>query len=260
MQKKKFWVIFLTFIVFLAGAILGVSNVYRVDDVVVKIDYVSDASAPEAQQLTKRLEKAYKGQSTLFVENGEAKKILKEFPYFRMTSFATKQPNKVIVKVVEDEEVYALQKADGSYYILGVNGVVLGERATSVNRSDGGENVRLTGFSATGVKGEKLTGKGVECTLSFLNLLSEKFGGIRNNVVQAEWQSPASNATFLRLQTVEGVKLVIENPDVLLTEKAERLAAYYLSLADGERLTGEVWVAGVADGEILVEYVKNSEN
>lgn len=257
MQKKKFWVIFLTFIVFLAGAVLGVANVYRVDDVVVKFDYVSELSEKEAHELTKGLEKAYKGQSTLFVENTEAKKLLKDFPYFRMTSFSTKQPNKVIVKVVEDEEIYAVQKQDGSFYILGANGVVLGERATSDNRSDGGTNVRLTGFSVSGKKGEKLSGQGVETAISFLNVLSGKFGGVRNNILQAEWQAPATSATFLTLQTVEGVKLVIENPDVLLTEKAERLAAYYLSLADGARITGEVWVAGASAEEIRVEYVKN---
>ncbi|MBQ8657684.1 MAG: hypothetical protein IJ506_00945 [Clostridia bacterium] len=260
MQKKKFWVILLTVIVFLAGALLGVTNVYRVDDVVVKIDYVSEASAPESEALLKRLSKAYKGQSTLFVEKDEAKKIFEDFPYFRMTSFSTKHPNKVVIKATEDEEFYAFEKVDGGYYILGLDGVVLGERETSVNRSDGGENVLLSGFEATGEKGKKLVGDGVDTAIGFLSVLSEKLGGIRNNITKADWQTPASTATYLNLETVEGVRLLIENPQTLTKEKAERLAAYYTALEDGARLAGEVWVTSTEEGEIRIAYMQNGQN
>ncbi len=244
----------MTLVVFLAGAVLGVSTVYRVDGVAIDYESVSFASDAEIEELQNALSKAYKGDSTLFLSETDAKKIFKKYPYFRMTGFKIKYPNKVVVSLAEDEEVYAFEKADGGYYILGGNGVVLGERETYANRADEGDNVIVRGVAATGERGGRLSGDNVEAVVGFLSVLSESLGGIRNNVVSVEKTSPASTVTLLSCQTVEGVKLVVENPETLTADKAVALAERYLALADGERLTGELRVATSNDGRIIVGY------
>ena len=55
MQKKKVITIILTVLVFLSAALIGVANVFRVDDVVLETNVVSTEATAEAEQLRKDL-------------------------------------------------------------------------------------------------------------------------------------------------------------------------------------------------------------
>ena len=133
-MRKKLWVILLTALVFLSGSVLGVSTVYRVDEVTVDALVVSKEAEAEAETLKDRLEEAYKKASIFFANDEKAQEVLADFPYFRLTDFEKSYPNRLIFKITEDAEVYALENAAGQeYYILGEDGMLLDIRNTYIN-------------------------------------------------------------------------------------------------------------------------------
>ena len=72
--------------------------------------------------LKKQLEEAYHGENALFATSVFAEEIVAKFPYFRITSFEKAYPNRIVVEVTEDAEIFALPtgETDDSYYILNV--------------------------------------------------------------------------------------------------------------------------------------------
>ena len=132
-MRKKFWTILLTLIVFLSGAMLALSTVYRVETVTVNVQYVTEEAKTKGEVLQAHLEEAYEGVSTFFVKQETADEVLKEYPYFRLISFEKSFPKRIVIDVVENAETYAVEKAENEYYILSSDGVVLDIRDAIFN-------------------------------------------------------------------------------------------------------------------------------
>ncbi len=260
-MRRKFLVIFLTILLFLSAATLGVSAVFRVKSVTIEKSTVSEAAAVEAVAFQKRLEEAYLKDSMLFVDSSEAEEIIKEFPYFRLTGFRKDQPNRIIVSISEDAEVYSVAKADGTgYYQLGADGSVLGESETAKNRLDGESNVVFNGFNVFAENGF-LTGD--ECYTSIMRFcqeLHELLGGIRRNVKSVSIYNRVPSQVFV-LQMFESVKMYVSDPFTLTKEKASMAVDKYLSLSDEEKLKGCIVVSGTETEPIVVyNPVDNFQN
>lgn len=255
-MRVKIVTIILTVLVFLSAVTLGVSAVYRVNEVTVSAATVSKEAKTEAEAFRLRLEEAYAKQSTFFVTREEADWIVEEFPYFRITGFARAYPNRIIVEISEDEEVYAVPHGEnaGEYYVLGADGTVLGIRSDYNNRADAtglAKNVLITGLSVSGEKGAKLVGDAVlESLFVFCQKAFDTLGGIRRNVVSIEVQKLGSSAetVMLKLTTFEGVNIYVRNPSVRPAEKAERAFNSYMGLTDAQRLTGRIAVWDTQEG------------
>ncbi len=254
MQKKTFWTILLTCLLFLASVFVGGATVYRVDHVTVKAALISEDAKTEAAALQEKLLSAYKGESSFSLDEKAANTIFKEFPYFQMKSFKAKYPNKLVVEITEDDEVFAVQTESGDYCILGLDGTVFGTRSSLKNRSDGADNILLAGLTPTGVRGEIVTGEHWSETLAFCNAASEKLNGIRSNVVAVNFEKPSASVSRLTLQMKEGVKIVVNNPDVGTTDMAAAAIDCYTGLTDSARLTGEIWVSVGSDGSVRASH------
>lgn len=257
MKGKKVLIIMLTVLVFLSGTVLGVSSAYRIDAVLVDAKTVSVEAETEAEALKKRLIEVYEKQFTPFATEEEAYAVVEEFPYFRITAVEKAYPNRLIVRVTEDDEVYAVSCGENSdnYYILNREGTVLGIRNDYLNRSDEtgkAKNVLITGVSVSGEKGEKISG---DEALSYLFTVCAKadelLQGIRRNVLTIEKIQAGSSAdtVTLKLTTFEGVKIYINTPSEKAEEKAQAAIETYLSLSDGARTRGMIAVAEV-DGTV----------
>ena len=256
MRKKNVLVIVLTVLIFLSAAVLGVSTVYRVNTVAVRAPVVSEAAKAEAEELQKRLTAAYDKQSIFSVDDTLAKEIVAEFPYFNITGFEKKYPNRLVVEVTEDAEVYALEAGNGQYYILSIDGTILGLRENYKNRSDNADNLLLSGLTATGEKGKALAGDNCRPTLfPFLEKVSDLLGGIRRNVLSVKVLRPASaeEETVFQLTTREGVNIYVRNPSTLTAQKAEIAIAQYMGLSAGQKLKGMLIVSDVL-GEVIYDY------
>lgn len=263
MQKKNVLVILLTIVVFLSAVVLGVTTVYRVDTVTLNASVVSKAAKVEAEALQERLIKAYEKQSVFSVNSKKAEEIMKEFPYFRMTGFEKAYPNRIIISTTEDAEIYAIPVTEDetSYYILGLDGSVLGIRETYVNRLDGADNLLIKGLTVTGEKGKIPTGDDFfAAVIMLLRNASETLGGVRRNAMLVEVIRMTSSAeeSIIRITMREGVKLYIGNLSVLTEEKANAAFNKYLSLSDEERLTGRIAVSDRA-GEVIISYAEKDE-
>ena len=256
-MQKRFLVILLSLIFFIAGSTLGISVVYRVDEVTVQSSLVSEEAKGESIALQNRLQSAYKKESIFFASDDAAKKILKDFPYFRLIGFEKDYPNRVVIKIVEDAEVYAVECANG-YYILGADGMTLGLRNTHVNELNGAENVIIKGVSVTAENGGLPTGD-----VHFVNILnickeiSALLNGIRSNVVSVEVFSKTPE-TIYRFTMREGVKLYFGNPDVSVKQKAELAVAKYMSLSYEEKLGGRIVVSDVKEN-VFANYSAKDE-
>ena len=257
-MQKRFWVVLLTVIVFISVAILGVSAVYRVDRVTVEASVVSEEAKVEADALKERLEEVYDTTSIFFASDAQAKEVLKDFPYFRLTGFEKSYPNRLIVKIIEDAEIYAVERADGQYYILGEDGTVLDVRDTHINTLTGSENVLLKGVNVTGGNGAVPTGDVCfEPMLSLCKELSVLLGGIRSNVVSVEVFMRSPN-TIYRVTMREGVKLYFGEPASQVKEKAKAAVDTYLSLTNEEKLSGRIVISEVGE-KIFASYASKDE-
>ena len=118
-MRKKLWTILLTVFVFLAGSMLGISTVYRVDTVTVNVNYVTGVAKDEGAKVQILLQETYQGASTIFAKQKAAEKVLEEYPYFRITGFEKSYPKRLVIELTENAEVYAIEKTAGAeYYIL----------------------------------------------------------------------------------------------------------------------------------------------
>lgn len=258
-MRKKFLVILLTTLVFLSATFLGVSTVYRVDSVTLIAYDVSEVAKTEEKELVARLEKAYKGDSILFADRDEAKKLLSDFPCLRLSGFKKDYPNRIVVEVTEDAEVYAVESATGAYYILGASGEILGIRDSYINRLDGEKNVLWQGINVSGERGDMPTGDARFSTmLSVCTIMNDAFGGIRRNVlsVTALAQTPDGieiPQNIFQIRLVEGVKLYLYAPEINGEGKIQAGLEKYFALSDVERTTGRIAVSEI-NGSPVVTY------
>lgn len=259
-MHKKLTVILLTVLVFLSAALVGISSVFRIEDVSLTASVVTDAAKAEAEELQTRLRAAYDKQISFFADEEEAEEILSDFPYFRMISFTKSYPDKIVIVVKEDAEVYAVscEGAEGQYYILGADGTVLGIRDSYVNRLDGAANVLLKGLTVAGTRGGKLSGD--DCLTTML-AVCEKMSSLpielRRNVVSVEVFARNPEIIF-KVTMREGVVVYIGNPKTMTEEKTEAAITKYLSLTDAQKLTGRIAVSD-KEGQLIVAYSEKDE-
>lgn len=258
-MKKKIIIILLTVAVFFASCGVGVATVFRVEGVRLDTSRISEESDAEAKELRTKLEEIYLGESIFTVKRARAENLMTEFPYFRITAFKRSYPDVLVIEVVEDEEVFAVETAQGSgeYYILGLDGTVLGVRNSVANRFDDERNVILKGkdLTVTGEKGSVISGD--DCLQPMLNLckvLSQKLNGLRGNLLSVEILFRPTEGPVFRLQMQEGVEMIFYNPEVLTGEKAEKGIEKYFSLSDAEKMGGTVLVLDDDQGTVIVSY------
>ncbi len=252
-MKKKVLTIFLTALVFLSTAFLGVATVFRLEGVSVEVTLLSETSKTEAQALQEKLLARYEGESIFNADRRKADEELVAYPYFRMTAFEKEYPNKLKISLIEDDETYAVEKADGGYYIVSGEGVVVEERTVNTNRLDDGENILVKGVEVTGEKGGTLAGDAAwQSLLSVCQSFEKELGSIRLSVRSVEvWKKTPE--FFLLITMKEGVKIYLENPASLTSEKAIKAVDAYLSLSNDEKIGGRIALLEV-DGEVFAEY------
>ena len=249
---KKVLTILLTVALFLTATALGVNSVYRVESLDLKIQYVSEDAKTEAESLRNELLALYEKESMFSVKQETAGAVLANYPYFRMNSFKTEYPNKLVIEVIEDAEVFSVKNGD-NYYILSLDGTVLSIRENPENRSDKKENVVLENMEISGEKGQFCVGEKINEILPLLKELSVRFNGLRSNLVSVEFQILGGSIEQYNLITREGVVIRVRQASELVVEKAEKIATVYASLEDEERLKGSIYVTN-GNGTATVLY------
>ena len=253
-MQKKILVIILTALVLLSGSTLGFSAVYRVRDLTLNLSCVTQEACAEGEKLQKALEEAYEKRSMFTVKEKEANKVLAQYPYFCLSKFEKSYPQRLIITVTENAEIYAVEKEAGKeYLILGSDGTLLEIREDYSNTLNGAANVLLKGIHVTGTFGEIPTGD--DCFITMLTIcqsFSEKLDGIRRNVVSVEVIRRVPELLF-KVTMREGVAIYFNAPGEYTEEKVAKAVLVYQSLQQDEKLTGRIYIFENA-GEVLYQY------
>ena len=257
-MTKKVLTIFLTVLLFLSAITLGCATVFRIDNVAMVATVVSEESKANVAQLKEDLVEFYKNKSIFSAKEKHLKGILNDYPYFRVAKFTKAYPDKIIITIEEEAEVYAVEKGDGGYYVLSETGAVLDIRNSIKNRLDGEDNVYVKGLTLTGEKGGLLAGDDCwDSMFLFCQAMNESLGGIRSNVLSVEVLSRTPE-TFYMITMREGINIYVGNPFELAAEKAKMAMDKYMVLSDEERMTGRLTVRDV-NGEVFVSYSLEDE-
>lgn len=256
MKAKKIVTILLTVIVFLSAAFLGVSAVYRVEEVTLITHNVSAPAETEAARLKEQLEKAYLKRSTILADDTAAKAAVASFSYFRLTGFEKDYPGRLVITATEDIETYAVSRGE-KYAVYSAEGTLLSVRESAINRADGKDNLLVFGVETeSGAEnGENFIRSAVFTVLQTLDL---SLSGIRGNVWKAELSKPTSRPqdNFLTVFFREGVQAVIYAPDSFPQEKAEALYKTYTDeLTQSQRISGKIIIAL----DCSAHYQRNAE-
>ncbi len=250
-MKKKLLTIVLTTLLLLSMGALGLSTVFRVEQVTL-IARLTPQAEVTAEGLQAELEKAYDKDSIFSVSDKKAEKVISNYSYLRVIGFKKSYPNALTVTVVEDTETYAVE-SEGGYYVLNAEGIVVAHRAEANNREDGAPNLLVKGLTVTGKVGGNLSGDSAwGAMLALCQGVDDALGGIRRNVILAEVYRRTPQC-FYRLTMAEGVKIYIEEPELLTDKKATLAIEKYLSLSGEARLTGRIAVRTV-EGQVIAEY------
>lgn len=238
MKAKKIITIVLTVIIFVTAAFLGVSAVYRVEEVTLIVQNVSSPALEEAAQLKVALEEAYLKKSTIKADDLAAKTAFESFAYFRLTGFEKDYPGRLVITATEDEETYAVAYGE-NYVIFSGDGTRLSERALMQNRADGTNNL-LVSSAAVNLSANFCN----TAIFRLLNTLDGLFCGIRGNVVKAELVRRADLVVLVRLYFREGVQAAVYTPDENAQAKANALYECYTNgLTVAERTAGVIVVS-----------------
>ncbi len=257
-MTKKALTILLTTLLFLSAITLGCANVFRVGNVAMVATVVSEESKENVAELKEELLAFYKDRSIFTVKQKDAKNILEQYPYFRVVEFEKVYPNEVVVTIEEDVDVYAVEKSNGEYYILGETGAVLEVRSSTKNRLDKGDNVVIKGLTVNGEKGGLLVGDDCWETMFLLcETMDESLGGIRSNVQSVEVLS-RSPETFFVIRMREGLNIYVGAPSTMTVEKVKSAMDKYMALSDAERMTGRLTIRD-NNGEVFVSYSSEDE-
>lgn len=253
---KKILTIALTVLVFLSAVLVGVSNVYRVENVVLEVKTYSEIAKKEARQIQQDLQDAYRGESVLFAKEDAAREVIENYPYFRLTKFEKLKPDVLRVELAEDEEVFAVKTKRG-YCILSADGTVLDVRKNSENRADGEQNVEIVGANPVGEIGDTVGGAGFDSLLRMCKVMARRLNGIRANVAKIEFDNVEEGGRiFLHMR--EGVRITVVHAHLLTEQKAEAFTTAYLALGDEQRLTGFIHATESLDGtEVAILYKPN---
>ena len=255
---KKFITIILTAILFISAVTLGVNTVYRVSEVGLEINFVSEEAKQEAEELQARLHTVYEKRSIFETAKEDAESVFAEFPYFRLTNFKKEYPNKIVVEATEDAEVFAVSNVAGEYFILALDGTILSVRESSLNRSDGAPNILIEGIEIAGEKGEVCTNEKLTKLVPFLKALSKNLDGLRANITKIEYTVYGGNIEQYNFSMREGVTLMLQKADEFVEEKANKVAEKYASLEDRELLGGYLYATNSAEKATVVYYPTES--
>ena len=252
---KKIITIVLTAVLFISAVVLGVNSVYRVSEVALEINYVSEDAKAEAEELKARLLETYNKRSVFDVKQEESEEVFAQFPYFRLTAFKKEFPNRIVVEATEDAEVFAVSAGEGKgYYILGLDGTILSIRETTMNRSDKAENILITGVEISGEKGSVCVGEKFTKLLPFLKELSNGLNGLRSNVKTIEYRIYGGNIEQYNFTMWEGVTLSVQRVGEFVKEKASMVTKKYLALSDQELLGGYLYATNSQEKATVVYY------
>lgn len=270
MRAKKYVVIYAV-AVFLIIFLITFNSVCAITQFDVKYNVGSVDMTKAAQRVQNTLESRYLRKSYLFFKDSDIREVVADEGggYLEITDISRTFPNKISVTVREKFENYAFvaegQDADGNlvytYYAVGDDGTVLAVSSENKNNITERQNIEIAGFEFPAVQvGEKFAvSEGFEDAYSALQTCFSVISSnnLRGNILRIEYFSMPDLDAELIIDCIEGVQIVITEPQIKTQEKAAAAFDYYIMLGDrygdAGRMSGFIETKE-EDGKINVIY------
>lgn len=252
MKKKILIMTAVCVVLFVAVIAAALNAVFTVTEVrVLWRAPFSEEGEEEVYELQGRLEDAFVGSSTTFLNLSDVAALVSEYPFLELESAEKSYPQRLLLQISERREVFAFQRENGRYAVLDAEGRYLGDKDSNLNRF-GGENILLVGFSLTQDGAGFVTGELFDEALAFVSCFAAELEDVRANILSIElgsWGVPSDPETLFRVRMREGVSIEISSPEVHTEEKMRTLLAEYLLLSETERTHGFLNVTDVTGSE-----------
>lgn len=231
----------------------GLNAVFTVTLVRAEFEVASDTGRAEAAELKEKLD-GFIGRSSTFLDLGEVRAVVAEYPCMRVERLEKKFPSVVEIDVTERNEAFAVQKGE-KYSVFSEDGLYLYDKEDASNRT-GGQNIVLENFTLIIGEDGMAQGEHFGTLLTVYNAFEEVLKESRANVRSIAYRVGVQFDSFY-VTMQEGICIEIVSPDVLPAEKAKAAltdARYgYLNRPDHDRVGGLITVLASGD-TIIVNY------
>lgn len=231
-MKNKRLIIFLSIFVFLAVIVVLSSTVFTLHSVSVKLVTDPDAEVTNAEQIIESGKFRY-GESIFFTSKKTyTKNIEKANPYLMVVNIETIAPSKLVVHVANRQECFVIKLSNNKYAVTDEKLKVLNILDVYQNNSNNAIEVKNSGLAEQDVEaGDFFESDGflTEIFTSFrewnLNYteLKEKISSI-----QLDYEKEGTLLVNMR----SGVKIVVENSKVQLSDKLNLAFSFYDTKTD----------------------------
>ena len=263
-MRKKGVLISLIGFVFIACVILCLCLLFSIKQVesVYTVSTFADTSFDGQPSYVETIDKIlakYKGKSLVSLNTNDIKKQLSGFTYINVESVERKYPNKIVVKMPERKEVYAVKNAEGEFFVLNEYGLILSKKATNVNNIDGKQNVLLEDFTIEkAVVGEVIQFK-ESSYFNTLSILADVVGKIRDSVKTVSFDTVTAQYDIcdFEFELFSGAKILIYDAQELTKEKMEIALEALENADDNNKSTGTIAVIKLDNGQLQAQWSGN---
>ena len=252
-MKHKKLLIFTTCLVFIMTCIVGLNQLFSVNDITV---VYSVASVEVTEEVLSLLEK-YKGESMFKVELSEISKEITSNRYLKVVSVEKKFPNEIVVNLTQRLEKYYYTAQDATYYF--------DEEYFIVRKSElppEKENY-LTEFAFEDINGNFIeTDCALKSTFEFptqfvndVTTVIEELSSVSTNVTKIAFVvTPEEGNYRVELQMREGVVIEIRKAGQSLQEKLISGIEFYKKLEESRKISGFIYVQINDKGNITANH------
>ncbi len=255
-MKNKRLIIFLSILGFFAFLVILGSTVFALDTV--SVNFVSTTNyLTNKEEVVIENSKINLGSSIFFINKEEvSQKIEKENPYVKIVSIETVFPNRLVLHIIEREEVYALKMDDNNYAICDREFKVLKIEDSLINSYvilTGYENIDATATEAgdyVNLEGRKESI--IDDAINTLLTWDNNIVNIKANVKEIEFDYERENQ--IRIEMQSGVNIVVKDADKMAAEKIVLGISLYTSEEADYHSSGVILVIEEQDGTISAVY------
>ena len=232
--------------------VLFLTALFSVKDLVVEYSVYGRWSSEDVDGILS----AYEGKSLVFVDAEEIKKEISSKTPFIVERVEKEYPSSIRVVLSSRQERYAVERADGGYYILDEIFTVCDEREEIKNSADMLDNILLefVNIDVGGLAVKTRVDLTENTAFAIVNAFTGEINSPRDHIISVTVEDKGYGNYYLTAVMREGVSIEIRKAGDRIAEKSAAALEKYFALADKDKLSGKVICFEADGGDIIAQY------
>ena len=239
----------------LVYALLCFVTVFSVSDVTTEYSIYQESEVSKAEEILS----SYRGKNLVFINTEEIERRILEETSLKVLEIKKVYPFTLKASFFARQERFAVQREDGSYYILDDEYTVLHTRDTLVNPSDNLSDIliRFTVSDTVTLREKSTLSISDQALYDGLKTVVSAFSSPRDVIESLDiFQMPEEGNYRLNLRMRSGVTVEVYKFTSRTAEKISRGIAKYNALTDGDKLSGTINCYEKDSGEVVAVYTR----